>query len=135
MEKINIDRLCAEIGFSIPQPQAELDPSKQENTIRKALGILAQDGIFAYLIWLESEKSLNPRDKVEEKVAKNIHEKSGDLVKSVGFFKKDMDYRELKDELTKPDGILEDVHQMFLVKQLFERMLTYALYKARALGK
>lgn len=50
---INVDRLCAEVGFSIPRE--EIDHSKQENAIRKALAILSQEGIFAYLIYLESE--------------------------------------------------------------------------------
>lgn len=135
METRNIDRLCAEIGFSIPEEYKKKDElSKQENMIRKALGILAQDGIFAYLIWLESEKSLNPNEnKAEEKVARKIHEKSCDLLKSIEFIGEDMDYRELKEELKNSYGILEDIHQMFLVKQLIERMLTYALYNAKAL--
>jgi hypothetical protein len=134
MEQRNIDRLCADIGFSIPKGYEKKDElSKQENTIRKSLGILAQDGIFAYLIWLESEKSLNPGDKVEEKVAKNIHEYTCKLLKSIEFVGEDLDYKELKEELKKSGGILDDVHQMFLVKQLFERMLTYSLYSARAL--
>ena len=128
----NIDRLCAELGFSIPQ--VNLDKSKQENTIQKALGVLSQDGIFACMIWLESRNSLNPvANNVDDITAKNIHEKSSMLLKRMKLVEDSLDYKKLRDELTRSNGILEDIHQMFLVKQVFERMLTYALYRAKSL--
>ncbi|MHC1610213.1 MAG: hypothetical protein ACXQTW_01185 [Candidatus Methanospirareceae archaeon] len=169
MEQKNIDRLCADIGFSIPEEYKKKDElSKQENTIRKALGILAQDGIFAYLIWLESEAGEIKWDEKENNFTKLGAEKecsrrvvlnsikllneskilnplqiSDDDEKKAleGSTPEDPDGKwksivtKFRNELTKPDGVLEDIHLMFLVKQLFERMLTYALYKARALEK
>jgi hypothetical protein len=163
METRNIDRLCAEIGFQIPKE--EWDKSKQENTIRKALGILAQDGIFAYLIWLESEAGEIRWDEKQNEFTKLDHDKKCSRIATLSSikllsetkilnFQISNDDREkvlegnisedpdgkwksiianFRNELTKPDGILEDIHRMFLVKQFFERMLTYALYKARAL--
>ena len=127
----NIDRLCAEVGFSIPQ--VSLDKSKQENTIQKALGVLSQDGVFAYMIWLESRNSLHPTaGKVDEITAKNIHEKSSEILKCMKLIEDHTDYKGLRDKLTRSNGVLEDIHQMFLVKQVFERMLTYALYRAKS---
>jgi geranylgeranyl pyrophosphate synthase len=129
----NIDRLCAEVGFFIPDDR--LDKSKQENTIQKALGVLSQDGIFAYIVWLESKNSLSPDSKkAEELTARNIHEKSFELLKRIELVKGVTDYKNLRSELVKPNGVLDDIHQMFLVKQLFERMLTYALYRAKSLS-
>lgn len=165
----NIDRLCAEVGFSIPQ--LTLDKSRQENTIQKALGVLSNDGVFAYLIWLESKsgeirwsernraftklghdekssrwillKSIAVLDNVIQlsSVSKHLQDKEVEKKVFVGDNEKSPDnaWNEIRDglrqELTKPGGILEDIHQMFLVKQLFERMLTYALYRVKSLPK
>ncbi len=125
----NIDKLCAKIGFSIPQDK---DSKKM---IQKSLGVLMQDGIFAYIIWLESRGSLkSPQNNADdEATAKKIHEESYLLLKQVNLLQDNMDYTKLRDKLTEPNGILEDIHRMFLVKQLFERMLTYALYRAKSL--
>lgn len=166
----NIDRLCADVGFSIPQ--IDLDKSKQENVIQKALGVLSHDGVFAYLVWIESksgeirwnrnkrtftrldddEKSnryillksialLNNVIQLSPSVLKDLQDKEFEKKVFNGDVEKNPDgaWDQIRDkfrqELTKPNGILEDIHQMFLVKQLFERMLTYALYRAKSLPK
>ncbi|MEM2787964.1 MAG: hypothetical protein QXJ58_06820 [Archaeoglobaceae archaeon] len=164
----NIDRLCADVGFSIPQ--IDLDKSKQKNVIQKALSVLSHDGIFAYLVWIESKSGKIGWDKSKRTLTRlNDDEKSSRyiLLKSLVLLNnvirlspsvlKDLQDKEFekkvfngdveenpdrawdqirdkfRQELTKPNGILEDIHQMFLVKQLFERMLTYALYRAKSL--
>ena len=164
----NIDRICAEVGFSIPKEQ--LDRSKQENAIRKALSILSQEGIFAYLIYLESEgknigwnERKNTRIPIgdDEKVHRLIMFCSAKMLNEIGKLhlndllspeddklklllegkndKNDPDpvWSRLKEkfrtELTKDGSILEDIPQMFFVKQILEKMLTYALYRARSL--
>lgn len=168
MEHQNIDRLCAEVGFSIPQ--VTLDKSKQKNTIQKALGVLSRDGIFAYLIWLESQsgeirwdqrkkafmrlgddekcsrwivlKSITLLENIIQlniSISKHLQDKRLEEKVFVGDEVKDPDrtWNEIRDgfrqELTRPNGVLEDIHRMFLVKQLFERVLTYALYRAKSL--
>jgi hypothetical protein len=124
----NIDKTCAKIGFNIPQSK------DSKNTIQKALGILMQDGIFAYIIWLESRGSLKPsQNNIDEATAKKIHEESYLLLKQVNLLSDNTNYTKLKDKLTEVNGILEDIHKMFLVKQVLERMLTYALYRAKSL--
>lgn len=162
---VNIDRLCAELGFSVPKEE------KQKNIIQKALGVLTEDGIFANLIWLESEAGEIKWDKnnetfkepkSEEKCSRLIVFSSIKLLKEIGilnsnfatFFENEEETKErilkgdsknapdktwkeiinnFREELTKQNGILEDIHQMFLIKQLLERMLTYALYRAKSL--
>jgi len=165
---INIDRLCAEVGFSIPKEQ--IDHSKQENAIRKALAILSQEGIFAYLIYLESEgKNITWDEKKNAQTTIGDDEKAHRLIMfhSVKMLNKlgklhlndlltpeneklklllegktdknepDPVWVKLKEtfrtELTKNGSILEDISQVFFVKQILEQMLTYALYRARAL--
>lgn len=165
---VNIDRLCAELGFSVPKEH--LDKSKQENIIQKALGVLTEDGIFAYLIWLESESGeikwekdnkTFKEPKSEEKCSRLIVFGSIKLLKEIGilnsnfatFFENeeetkkrilkgdskdvpDKTWKEIinnfREELIKTNGILEDIPQMFLIKQLLERMLTYAIYRAKS---
>jgi len=85
------------------------------------------------MIWLESKNSSPTSSKVEELTVKNIHEKSFELLKRIELVKGVTDYKVLRSELAKPNSVLENIHQMFLVKQLFERMLTYALYRAKSL--
>ena len=165
---INIDRLCAEVGFSIPKKQ--IDHSKQENAIRKALAILSQDGIFAYLIYLESEgKNITWDEKKnrqttigdDEKAHRLIMFHSAKMLNKLGklhlndlltpeneklklLLKGKTDKNEpdpvwvklkgkFRTELIKNGSILEDISQMFFVKQVLEQMLTYALYRARSL--
>ncbi|GBC75140.1 hypothetical protein HRbin06_00454 [archaeon HR06] len=163
---MNIDRLCAEIGFLIPRE--DIDVSKQENVIRKALAILSQEGIFAYIIYLESEggnikwdtgkekigddekshrlitfysaKLLNKLNKLNfpDEVFEPENEKIKLLLKGAED-RTDPDplwnqlTKKLRNELTKSGSILEDIHQMFFIKQVLEQMLTYALYRARSL--
>ncbi len=124
----NIDKACAKIGFNIPQSK------DSKNAIQKALGILMQDGIFAYIIWLESRGSLKPsQNNIDEATAKKIHEESYLLLKQVNLLSDNTNYTKLKEKLTEANGILEDIHKMFLVKQVLERMLMYALYRAKSL--
>jgi len=174
---VNVDKLCAEIGFSIPKDKDPSDPTKrfdltkQENVIRKALGILSQEGIFAYLIYLESEgknitwdenrntqKSIGDEEKINRlimfysakilnKLGKlhfpnNLFESENDKLKLLLKGKSNRDnpdpiWTELKTtlrtELTKSGSILENISQMFFIKQILEQMLTYALYRARSL--
>ena len=135
----NIDKICAEVGFSIPQK--DIDKSKQENVIRKALGVLSSDGIFAYVIWTESKagqikwnekRLLTPaiagelRNDILEKIFSGVKGENPDLE----WNQRRENFRQ---ELTKAEGILTDIYKMFLVKQLFERILTYALYRAKSL--
>lgn len=165
---INIDRLCAEVGFSIPRE--EIDHSKQENAIRKALAILSQEGIFAYLIYLESEgKNIKWDERENKQTTLGDDEKAHRLMmfysaKLLSQLEKlhinnlltpeneklelllegktdknepDPVWTKLKEtfrnELTKNRGILEDIPQMFFIKQILEQMLTYALYRAKSL--
>lgn len=165
MTYANIDKICAEVGFSIPQKN--MDKSKQENTIRKALGVLSSDGVFAYLIWSESKAGQIKWNKNRQELSKLGEDEKCSrwiLVNSISLLKKilpesfacelkndtlgkifsgikgenpDSEWNQqrenLRQELTKNNGVLTDVYRMFLVKQVLERMLTYALYRAKSL--
>ncbi|MDI6689138.1 MAG: hypothetical protein QME54_01715 [Actinomycetota bacterium] len=143
----NIDKLCAQIGFKIPNE--DWDKSKQENVIQKALSILSEDGIFAFWVWLDSEKgeikegNLKPENKSVRSVAFHCV----DLLKNTINFPNEFELNDIltndqrcndfinkvREKLIEAGGMLEDIHRMFLIKQLLERTLTYAFYRARAL--
>ena len=71
-------------------------------------------------------------------VAQKVHQKSFELLKYENFIKNvdDYDYKRLKAIFVGEDktaGICKDIYQMFFVKSILEKMLTYALYKAKSL--
>ena len=165
MTDANIDKICAEFGFSIPQKN--MDKSKQENVIRKALGVLSSDGIFAYVIWAEAKAGQIKWNRNRQELSKLGEDEKCSrwiLVNSISLLTKilpesfacelkndtlgqifigikgenpdsqwDQQRESLRRELTKNNGVLADVYRMFFVKQVLERMLTYALYRAKSL--
>jgi len=146
----NLERDCADSGFLLTNDASNLakglsksdmllksDKSKIVNTITKAIGVLSADGPFAYIIWLEYKGSQKDEsENIEEGVAKIIHQKSFELLKKEEFIKNSNNYKELREIFigkNENHGICHDIYQMFLVKGILEKMLTYALYSARAL--
>lgn len=57
---LNLDYKCMEYGQKI----SEISDSKLENNLRKALGVLQEDGIYAMFLWLE-EKDKSKRIRKE----------------------------------------------------------------------
>jgi len=122
----NLDKICAKIGFEVINDGINNEKAKEfEREITKALGILMEDGLFAYAIWLESKK------KEDDDVYSKIIEKSKELLKDEKLKLTKTD----KDDLI--DAILNDIsnnlQKTILAKQLLERMLIYARYRAKAL--
>jgi len=75
----NLDSLCAQHGYDIVRTVApngslsESDKSKLENTITKCLGVLQENGVYAFFLYLDYRK--------EEKGAPEIRDKSLDLLR------------------------------------------------------
>lgn len=46
----NLDYICAKIGQNLVENE-----KIKENTLRKALGILQEDGVYAMFLWLENK--------------------------------------------------------------------------------
>ncbi len=143
MSITNIERECAEFGFSLVDSVKDLVPvatiSKQDRSkiigiINKSLGILNSDGPFAFVIWLEYQGSISEGKKLEEKTAKSVHENSFSLLKKIGLVITGASYKALREELVKEKGICSNINQMFLVKGILEKMLTYALYNSKSLN-
>lgn len=92
-----------------------------ENTIRKTLGILTNDGVFACIVWIESNEREKGYRAIKYQTSKFLSEISEEFS---GIPSK------LREEIM---SICNNIHQMFFVKQILEQMLTYALYRARSL--
>lgn len=118
--KANLDKLAAESGFNLVEKCKEDDRELKEleRVINKSLGILIEEGLFAYSIWLESE---------QENV---IEEYSRKLINEAKISQSNRSLREIiLHEISK------DIQKMILTRQLLERMLIYARYMAKAIQK
>ncbi len=124
MMECNLDRVSAQIGFDIPEQfKRKEDFEKLETIANKALGVLIEDSLFAYAVWLKS------RSEKEKKYAERIENKSLKLLKS-----KDVSLTDKNDLITAiRDDITTSIHKTLLARQLLERMLVYARYRAKAL--
>lgn len=117
----NLDYLCAKHGQNIPKANRD-----EETMIQKALGVLQEEGLFAFVVFLESKKGSTNKE-----VVGSILGKTAELLNEVGLTKdaNDKNIREMILDITK------DIDSMFLAKDLIERMLIYARYRAKALQK
>ncbi|MHA1490938.1 MAG: hypothetical protein ACTSRI_14990 [Promethearchaeota archaeon] len=124
----NLDYLCAKYGQEIPRDVTitdKLTMKDVENLIRNSLGVLQEDGLFAFVIFLQSKEK-----KKEDPIVKAIFSRCDKLLKDAEISgNKNKDIREKFLEITK------DIDIMFLVKSIIERCLIYSLYQARALTK
>ncbi len=122
----NLDMISAQFGFSIPElfKQQKEDLEKIETLANKALGIIIGEGLLAYAVWLKS------RSEKEKKYAKVIENKSLELLKSECIKLTN------KEDLTEAAlEISESIQKTLLARQLLERMLVYARYRAKAMQK
>ena len=95
-----------------------------ENSLRKVLGILSREGVFASIIWIESKEDEESYRAIKYQISKFLHEIFRD-----SRFSGNPD--NLREEIL---SVCNDISQMFFVKQILEQTLTYALYRARSLG-
>ena len=148
----NLDQLCFEHGIAIPIEGND----RNETIIQKSLGILQEDGIFAFFIYLLSMEGKEKEGKVSIEIQKNIGKLFSDntvglvdssLVDSIEK-KKDIleklrkndkqDYAEknkINNELlNKIKNLTDDINVLLLAKSLIEKTLIYARYQAKSMG-
>lgn len=110
----NLDYRCAKRGQDIPKEGLASDYKTQ---IQKVLGILQEEGPFAFAVFLESEDL----ERIQDAAKKLLNE--------------DLELPDQPNETLREDilDITRDLDDMLLTKDLLERMLTYALFRAKAL--
>ncbi|SDN71786.1 hypothetical protein SAMN04488516_10592 [Desulfonauticus submarinus] len=126
--KINLDKICAEFGMdllnkniadSLTFEKRKKKVKSFETEITKALGIIVEDGPFAFLIWLESQKD-DPHIAMMS-ITKELLLK----LKLIEDSNIDIEKKFLK--------LSEDLTKTLFVKTILEKMLIYARYKAKAM--
>lgn len=110
----NLDYLCAKYGQNIPKSKDD------RNIIQNALGVLQEDGLFAFVLYLEEQEG-------SEDVAGKIKEKSNKLLRKAFSEAADKSLRENMVEI-----IEENLDKMFLSKKVLEKMLVYAKHRSQA---
>ncbi len=101
------------------------DQSKLENTITKSLGVLQENGVYAFFLFLDARKS--------EKGAKEIGKQAKKLLRHQHIMLlRDRQEKEKNDYLAL-QTLTNTLDHLLLAHQLLEQALIYARYHAKAL--
>ena len=122
MKMLNLDYLCMEYAQRIMNKERE-DFKTLTNNLRKALGVLQEDGVYAMFLWLEDKDK-----KVEEHLIELLNEEriKKILLNSNGDFPRD--FISFCEKLKE---VAEDIDKLFFMKKILERTIIYALYHAK----
>jgi len=120
----NIDKICAEFAHKIANEISQSfnnDPKKAENLINKALGVIQEQGLYAFVLFCMS------RGEAEKDGAEKLKILTGELLKD-----------ELKligngDILNEIINLSANLDSLMLSIQVLEKTLIYARYHAKAL--
>ena len=114
----NLDVLINKIGFEIVEKikTKGKDETKYKNEIDKSLGVLANDGVYAYFVYVKSKKTedvfldkLKPITKFIDGEEKELNQK---------YF----------------ENLSEDLNNLLFFREILEKILIYARYHAKAMG-
>ena len=113
----NLDALINEIGFNIVEKirTKGKEQTKYKNFIDKALGVLSNDGVYAYWVYCKVNKIDNVFINELEVIMKVI---SNEVNNKEQFFK----------------NLSNNIHQLLFFKDMVEKALIYARYHAKAMG-
>lgn len=112
----NLDFICIKHGQQMPIDK------ESENIIRKALGVLKEDGIYAMFLWIET-KNKRLREKLTSLLNEPIIKKN--LLNDSEF---PDDFKGLTEKLR---DIAQDIDKLLFLKKILERTLIYALYHSK----
>jgi len=118
----NLDAIINKVGFEIVEAIKNQDKkTKYKNSIDKVLGVLANDGVYAYLVYC---KANNIDDIFIEKLEK--------ILNIINPIPKDnenkKDYEKYFQELSN-----KNLPNLLFLKELLEKALIYARYHAKAM--
>lgn len=114
---LNLDYICMKHAQQI---------LRNERILRKALGVLEEDGVYAMFLWLEKNKKNNsPEEKIRRELTDLLND--GELREILGVDKFRKDFDEFTEDLLK---VASDIKRLLLLKRILQRTLTYALYHA-----
>ncbi len=156
MDRINLDKIAAENAQEITQVLEEeigrenknIDAKTLDILTTKALGVLQEQGIYANILFLLSrsgKESDIERVNGEEICARYITKTLVNLLRIEPFenwgctiFTEDLELDEVifnKQEILdglSTNNLLEDMDKLFLIRNLYEQILIYTRYSAKA---
>lgn len=118
--KSNLDQKCFECSIHVTDIPEARDKKKAKdllNLINKSLGVLEENGVFAFFVYLKSE------DKKERRIEKNV----------IGLLNCVFN-KELDGTLGKTKLLADEINDLLLAKSLIEKTLIYARYQAKAMS-
>lgn len=127
MEK-NLDKLCANFGDKLARKVCEAfnnDADKAENFILKSLGVLQEQGIYAFTLFCRS------RGDAEKRGARVVEELAKELLKDKLLLIGDKD---LLEEIGRDGGLASDLEKIVFAVQVLEKALIYGRYHAKAMA-
>lgn len=125
----NLDRLCAEYGHKFAEEIKNangFNAKKAETLITKALGVLQEQGLYAFGLFCES------RGSSEKSGAERMRDITKELLKDKLRIINDGD---LLEEIRKDSGLASRLDDLMIAIQVLEKSLIYARYHAKALAK
>ena len=134
---MNLDVVCAECGHAMVrdaapgQTLAKPDKAKLEGTITKSLGVLQEDGVYAFFLFqayfrLRSENRIsnqNVSDIIAIRAAQLLRHDGVALLRARGSGEQD-DFPALRD-------LCNQLDELLLTRQILEQSLIYARYHAK----
>ena len=144
MKRINLDKTAAECAQLMIEKAMELKKSDDtdkkvkkpaetlERLVTKALGVLQSQGVYALMLFLFS------RSGDEKKVATHAVQLAlCEALEDLKYFiKKELPKTEKMDKVLTyySENICSDLDRLLLVRQLYEQILIYARYHAKAVN-
>lgn len=112
----NLDFICIKHGQQMPRDK------ESGNIIRKALGVLKEDGVYAMFLWIET-KNKRLREKLIPLLNESVIKKN--LLNESEF---PNDFKGLTEKLR---DITNDIDKLLFLKKILERTFIYALYHSK----
>lgn len=124
----NLDSLCAGHGYQIVHTASDngsllkADQAKLENTITKSLGVLQENGVYAFFLYLDYRKEEKGAFQIKTQALELLRCSEVNLLSST-----ENDHFQALRQLT------NDLDNLLLARQLLEQTLIYARYHAKSL--
>lgn len=124
MSTVNLDQLCAKYGWEMAEQVHDAIKKQAENHITKSLGVLQEDGVYAFFLYQASRGSR------EKSGADKLKEQAKDFLRDAGI----QAFQNTTDPLAAVrEHLSGDLDQLLLAKRLLEQALIYARYHAKAM--
>lgn len=122
----NLDNICMEYGYKFAIETTEAfgsDAKKAEKLIIKSLGVLQEQGLYAFVLFCES------RGSAEKPGADKIQEITKELFKNEPI---SINNDNLLEAIRGENGLASRLEDLLLAIQILEKSLVYARYHAKA---